>query len=473
MDKPSIFGKFIGFELPPEDRKQVLEDLFVFGKENQRPFMIRMAVLIVISTIIATGGLLSNSSAVVIGAMLVAPMMRPVMASAAAVTLGWSRRLYQSLLLLLVMTIGVVVIAAVISSLAPEMINIPEQVMMRTSPTFFDLIIALASGVGGAYVMTRKESSAIPGVAMAVSLLPPLSACGILLVFLEYDLATKAFVLFVTNFLAMTLAGSMTFFIIGISPLKTREKSNATVRNHTLLFLISIIGISVPLTYYSLNHWYGITYKAAKSDELQNWLNENNLKLTDVRLNNKKQILYLNLVGAKQPLSIESLYEVFRKKRAQIGDNRPFNIETVWTQEVNGSWPPPENIPREPKTFTKDKAIKIDSLINVTWQWQQTQYSDSKWIKSDKPSNYTITLNDDNKVSGKIGCNTMSSTYQLSSHLLSVNPLKLTRKKCKNPDLDTMFINDLSRVINFEITEGRLVLQLNNNIGLMYFGKAK
>ena len=76
----------LGQKLSPSERREVLEDLFVFGKDNQRPFLYRMAVLLVISTVIATCGLLSNSAAVVIGAMLVAPMMRPVMAAAAAIT---------------------------------------------------------------------------------------------------------------------------------------------------------------------------------------------------------------------------------------------------------------------------------------------------------------------------------------------------------------------------------------------------
>lgn len=66
-------------ELSSEERREVLEDLFVFGKDNQGPFLTRMAVLMVLSTIIATAGLLADSAAVVIGAMLVAPMMNPVM----------------------------------------------------------------------------------------------------------------------------------------------------------------------------------------------------------------------------------------------------------------------------------------------------------------------------------------------------------------------------------------------------------
>lgn len=83
--------------LTPEERREVLEDLFVFGKKNQASYLFRMSILLVLSTIITTSGLLPDSAAVVIGAMLVAPLMNPVMASAGAVVMGWPDRFYRAL----------------------------------------------------------------------------------------------------------------------------------------------------------------------------------------------------------------------------------------------------------------------------------------------------------------------------------------------------------------------------------------
>ncbi len=96
-------GRFLGQPLPPEERRRVLDDLFVFRRDGQRAYMNRMAVPIFVSTVIAACGLMADSAAVVIGAMLVAPLMRPVMAAAAAISLGWTRRLYTSLGLVLVL----------------------------------------------------------------------------------------------------------------------------------------------------------------------------------------------------------------------------------------------------------------------------------------------------------------------------------------------------------------------------------
>ena len=134
-----------------------------------------------VSTVIATGGLLSDAAAVVIGTMLIAPLMRPVMSAAAAITMGWSRRFWQLILLITVMTSSVILVTVLLALMSPDTLEMTEQVLVRTKPTFFDLVIALASGVDGDYAMTRKESSAISGVAMAVSLLPPLASCGVLL----------------------------------------------------------------------------------------------------------------------------------------------------------------------------------------------------------------------------------------------------------------------------------------------------
>ncbi|MDX1556088.1 MAG: hypothetical protein R3212_08685, partial [Xanthomonadales bacterium] len=97
---------FSGRELSPEERRAVLEDLFVFGKEHQAGYLMRMAVLLVLSTVIASAGLLSDSAAVVIGAMLVAPLMNPVMAAAGAVVMGWPKRFYNALWLVAAMGVA-------------------------------------------------------------------------------------------------------------------------------------------------------------------------------------------------------------------------------------------------------------------------------------------------------------------------------------------------------------------------------
>ena len=462
--------KFVGGGLSPEDKKEALEELFVFGKENQHPFFRRMAVLTMVSTVIATGGLLSDSAAVVIGAMLIAPLMRPVMSAAAAITMAWSRRFWQSMLLITVMASSVVLVSVLLALMSPDAIEMTEQVMARTRPTFFDLVIALASGVGGAYVMTRNESSAIPGVAMAVSLLPPLASCGILLEHGDYDMAIRAFILFFTNFLAMILAAALTFVFTGISRAHSHKRVNRFILNFIVLFVILIAATSVPLFHYSNKVWYNAKYKAAKSDVLQTWLKKNNLEILDVVIDEKNQIYTAVLRGPKPPLALDDLYDVLKTDRAKRGEHRHFTIKTSWLQSVRSSWPPPKDIVNDEAIDEQVFDAMVD-MLHVEWQWSKTQYSDEYWIDNTNPEKYMFILMEDNKVVGTVDCNKLQMGYLLSRDLLSFKLGATTMAQCENPELDQTFINDLGRVVNYQMEHNYLVLQLGNNTGLMYFKK--
>jgi uncharacterized hydrophobic protein (TIGR00341 family) len=460
-------GKLLGHQLSPEERREVVEDLFVFGKEKQRPFLVRMAVLLVISTVIASAGLLADSAAVVIGAMLVAPLMRPVMSASAAVTLGWTRRLYQSLILTWCMAIAAVMIAAGIASLAPHMIDIPAQVMARAEPTFFDLVIALAAGAGGAYVMTRKESSSIPGVAIAVALLPPLASCGILIVFLQNELALKAFVLFLTNFAAMVLTGVLTFLAVGISPAGTRERSARVIRISLLVFTVLVVAISVPLYFYSTEVWYDATYKANQSEELQAWLAEHDLTIDAVRIDDERKILYLQLLGPNPPLDIETLHtELAKRRKAVTGEDIPFRIEVGWTQQNRFSWPPTPGEEQEERQLRRDFS---GDLGRFRWLWVGTQYADGHWLRPEKENAYFLLPGTGTAFTVATFCEKGTGGYELQQETISVAVDVSIDEDCAEAKTDERFVSDLNQVINLDIDDDRLSLRMANDAGVMHF----
>jgi uncharacterized hydrophobic protein (TIGR00271 family) len=470
MARQTLFGMRLGQRLSTSERREVLEGLFVFGKNNQRPFFYRMAALLVISTIIATSGLLSNSAAVVIGAMLVAPMMRPVMSAAAAITLAWPRRFFESLLLVLFMAVFAIIISMVITVLGPDMVSIPEQVLARTRPTFFDLVIALAAGSGGAYTMTRKESSAIPGVAMAVALLPPLAATGVLVVFVEMELATKALVLFVTNFFAMILSGALTFIATGIMPTEAYSKFYKFIRGFLFLFVILVGAISVPLFYYSNELWYNSDYVAIKSEIMQDWLKENDLELEKVSKDEEKQILYLTLSGPNPPISLMSLHDSFKSMREAEGDKRDFTIKSKWVQSTRSSWPPLA----EKQMVVAEKVVDAlpTEIVDMDWHWSRTQYRDDKWVEPETQK-YRLRFGQKVKLEVRTSCKKMKGNYQVIKGLLSITvkqPL-LSRKSCDDQTIETTYLRDLARVVDYFVKDDRLVLELDNNSGFMYFSK--
>ncbi len=464
------FGKLLGNRLSPEERREALENLFVFGRENQRPFLIRMTVLLLVSTVIASCGLLSDSAAVVIGAMLVAPLMRPVMAAAAAISLGWSRRLYNSLLLTCAMAVAAVLIAICITYIAPHMITIPAQVLARTKPTFFDLVIALAAGAGGAYVITRKEASSIPGVAISVALLPPLASCGILIVFDENELALKAFILFFTNFAAMVMAGVLTFMAVGISPETTRKRSAKLIRNSLVLFTLLVVAISVPLYFYSTEVWYDATYKANQSEELQAWLAGNDLVIDKVSIDYEKRIIYMQLLGPQPPLDIGTLYdEMIQKMEKKTGKKVvPFRIEVGWSQQARFSWPPLPGEEQEERQLRQDYS---EYLRQSKWYWIGTQYADGNWLKPLKEHSYFFESAGENSFTVTTSCGKQTGKYELQQEGIAVEIDATIAEKCVEAKTEARFFDDLSQVINLDQEDNRMSFRISNDEGVMYFQK--
>lgn len=453
-------------ELTPEERRDVLEDLFVFGKANRRPFLIRMAVLMVLSTIIATAGLISDSAAVVIGAMLVAPMMTPVMAAAGAVVMGWSRRFYASIWLVMLMGMGAVFLSMAITALSPEIIFIPEQVMARTRPTYYDLLIALAAGSAGAYTITHKESGAIPGVAVAVALLPPLASAGVLLIALQPELALRAVVLFITNFVAMVLAGALTFMACGVSPASARRRSAGFIKSKLWLFTLLVAMICIPLYFYSQKVIFNVHYKAAQSDALQAWLRENDLVLTDIEALLDDRVVYLALEGPNPPVNIQSLYEALSMEAGVDPGEQTWRLKYSWTQKVRGSWPfRSEAI----ESVARDDARQELTLLSSSWVWEFTQYDESRGSRPPDGDAYVLNFEDQGKFQVTANCGKRRGKFQIRGKTLVMEMNRMKWFSCRKDDNLDVFLGDLQRSSEFYIIDGELRVMMVTGSGIMHF----
>jgi uncharacterized hydrophobic protein (TIGR00271 family) len=193
--------------------------LLRFEGRYSRLYWYRFSMLLALAVIIATMGLLRNSGAVVIAAMLVAPLMTPIMGVAGALIFGRMGRAAMLLAIVALASGFCVLLAALLVSVAdfPRGILIPSEVLARTDPGIEDLIVALAAGAAGAYVQVQKsEASLVPGAAIGVSLVPPLSAAGILLYFGETANAREAVTLFATNLGAIILSASVVYASVGL-----------------------------------------------------------------------------------------------------------------------------------------------------------------------------------------------------------------------------------------------------------------
>ena len=120
--------------------------------------------------------------------------------------------------------------------------------MARTAPGLLDLGVALAAGAAGAYVTVRRTGSdALPGVAIAVSLVPPLATVGICLELRRPDDAAGALLLFLANFAAITVSASAVFALAGAAPDAAMLRERNRVRNGFILAIVALCIIAVPL----------------------------------------------------------------------------------------------------------------------------------------------------------------------------------------------------------------------------------
>jgi uncharacterized hydrophobic protein (TIGR00271 family) len=183
--------------------------------------------------VIAAMGVITDSTAVVIGAMLIAPLMTPLMGTAISVVMGWPNRLARSASIVLFGVLLSISIGVILGVLAPTTIDpaTNSQIIARATPTILDLIIAVAAGGAGAYGLSRPDvSDALPGVAIAIALVPPLSVVGISYSQGAWAAGNGALLLFVTNALAIIIVGGMTFVLTGVTPIRRVAENQQRVR---------------------------------------------------------------------------------------------------------------------------------------------------------------------------------------------------------------------------------------------------
>ena len=122
--------------------------------------------------------------------------------------------------------------------------------MARSQPTLFDLVVALASGAAGAYAVARADvAAALPGVAIAAALVPPLGVIGIGLSMGELGVAGGATLLFATNLVAIALSGAITFLLLGFRP-GARGAREMHLRRGLIVTIVLFVLVSIPLAYF-------------------------------------------------------------------------------------------------------------------------------------------------------------------------------------------------------------------------------
>jgi uncharacterized hydrophobic protein (TIGR00341 family) len=230
-----------------EERKEedsaiaVRESLYNNVEKNSHLDM-NFVVLVILSTIVVAIGLIANNIAVVIGAMVIAPLLGPNLAFGFGTALGDIYLMRKSALTTIVGIALAIALSTVIGFFWPFEI-LSSELISRTDEGLDSVALALASGAAAALSLTSGLSSILVGVMVAVALLPPAAALGIMLGHGEANLAIGAGLLLAINVVCINLASNIVFFIKGIGPRTwwEKEKAKRAMSIYVLVWLISVI----------------------------------------------------------------------------------------------------------------------------------------------------------------------------------------------------------------------------------------
>jgi uncharacterized hydrophobic protein (TIGR00271 family) len=274
----------------------------------------RFWTLLVLAAIIASAGVVADSTATVIGAMIVAPLMTPILGTALAVVLADRQHLLRSVLLVLLGGLAVIAVGYLLGILASPLdaYATNTQVSGRIHPRLIDLIAALATGTVGAFALVRSDiSDALPGVAIAISLVPPLAVVGLLLEVQRWSDAAGAGLLFATNFAAIVATGTVVLLVFRI-----REVAHhgglpvGKLTGGTLAVVVgAVILVAIPLTGGSLAVARDQQLKADAQPVAEAWARTNNWQVANVAVSGG--VVAITALGPPPEAKVEALRAAF------------------------------------------------------------------------------------------------------------------------------------------------------------------
>jgi uncharacterized hydrophobic protein (TIGR00271 family) len=246
--------RFYGRKVLPPVTKERVSEVQLQLRDSSTPDF-DYFVLVLLSCMIATFGLLIDSAATIIGAMLVAPLMSPILGIGLASIRGDTNLLRDAGSALLRGALLAVLLSAFITwtnSLLPfvSMQDLPVEVLSRTRPSPIDLGVALAGGLAATFALVQPNlSAALPGVAIATALMPPLCVVGVGAALGRWDVAEGALLLFVTNAVTIAASSTLLFYITGFS--LGRKPGDRKIPRSLQISILLIVVLLAPLGWQS------------------------------------------------------------------------------------------------------------------------------------------------------------------------------------------------------------------------------
>ena len=286
-----------------EFREKLYDDLHV---------RLRDTMILMCSIFIASIGLNMNSTAVIIGAMLISPLMTPIVGLGFGLAIFDTRLIKQSLEVLFTQVLVSLLVSTLYFWISP-LSYASSELIARTSPTIWDVLIAIAGGIAGVIGSRKKEANNIvPGVAIATALMPPICTAGYGLANGNVRFLFGALYLFLINCVFIMLINIVgTRIMMRQSPLSSFKELNTKMR----IGLISLIVLLVlPASYSAVT----LTMDQARKEGIKQFVGKEFANHTIINQVYKSSSNELVLTVVGDPISEEKL-ETIRQKQASYG----------------------------------------------------------------------------------------------------------------------------------------------------------
>lgn len=289
--------------------------------------------------IIASVGLNVNSIPVIIGAMLVSPLMGPIIGFGMGLGINDTRLVTDALKNLAVM-VGISIIASTLYFLVtPLDLTHPSELLARTNPTIYDVMIALFGGFAGILETSRKErGTVISGVAIATALMPPLCTVGYGIANWNLHYAGGALYLFLLNSILIALATYLTVKFLAY-PKVHEEATNARRRHVSIALLIVLILVPSVFSAIKVIKENQFEIRATEFAENHRFIGSSYIYNYEIRADQNPQSVEFFLAGEKltdedrAAFYIEALRAGFREEQIILRDKATSDIREKLSDE--------------------------------------------------------------------------------------------------------------------------------------------
>ena len=372
------------------------------NKENETEFIKQISSgvtfsgtnlwVLIFAIFIASLGLNVNSTAVIIGAMLISPLMGPIIGMGLSVGIDDFDLLKRSVRNYLLATVISVITATIYFTLSP-LSEAQSELLARTSPTLYDVLIAIFGGAAGILALSTKDKgNVIPGVAIATALMPPLCTAGYGLAVGEISFFFGAFYLYFINTVFIALS---TFIGVRLLRFQRRTFADAAALQRVRKYIIAIALITmIPATYMTTQ----IIRESIQDNNTQQFVkNELSLKGTHIISNKRNdESKTIRIVAVGEPIGEDTI------KKAQE-NLKEYSLEGYKLVIIQGSQGNntlrKEDLSGNSLADTKEQLItqseqlsNLEKQLKKYWSYETLGKELSKEIKAICPQVNTISL---------------------------------------------------------------------------------